>query len=121
MMSPAEPASSFEFNAALYSAGAEGAKIKTPTGDKSLSSLETEYDEKLDLLSAAQMSVTGGTVTQNIKDIKELEKDIKKLEKDIEKAEKKLVKVKVTAFFTKNKSGSTQVKEFTSDGTTLNL
>ena len=100
---------------------AEGAKIKTPTGDKSLSSLETEYDEKLDLLSAAQMSVTGGTVTQNIKDIKELEKDIKKLEKDIEKAEKKIVKVKVTAFFTKNKSGSTQVKEFTSDGDTLNL
>jgi hypothetical protein len=97
----------------------KGADIDTPKGDKSLSSLKTEYGKKLDQLSTAQDEVTGGTVTQNIKNIKKLEKEIEKLEKDIEKAEKKLTKVKVVAFFTKNKKGSKKTVEFTYDGTSL--
>ena len=97
----------------------KGADINTPTGDKSLSTLEDILEEKELALSDAQDEVTGGTVTQNIKKIKELEKEIEKLEKDIEKAEKKQTKVKVVAFFTKNKSGSKQTVEFTFNGKEL--
>ena len=53
--------------------------------------------------------------------IKELEKDIKKNEKLLKDAEKDTNKVKVVAFFTKNKSGSKQTVEFTYDGSTLKL
>jgi hypothetical protein len=99
---------------------AKGVDIVTP--DESVNDLTTKInDKKIDLKNAQDEVVSGTSVTKNIKNIKILEKEIKELEKKIIKSKKTQVTVKVTAYFTKNKSGSTQVKEFTSDGFLLNL
>ena len=101
---------------------AKGVDIITPKFGETESELTSDLAQtKLDLTEAQNEVVSGTSVTQNIKDIKVYEKEIKELEKKIIKSKKTQVTVKVTAYFTKNKSGSTQVKEFTSDGTTLNL
>jgi hypothetical protein len=65
------------------------------------------------------ISGSSGNVSATLIKIKELEKDIKKNEKLLKDAEKNTNKVKVVAFFTKNKSGSKQTVEFTYDGSTL--
>ena len=52
--------------------------------------------------------------------IKELEKEIKENEKKLKAAEKATNKVKVVAFFTKNKEGSKKTVEFTYNGSALN-
>jgi len=58
----------------------------------------------------------GATVVK----IKELEKEIKENEKKLKAAEKATNKVKVVAFFTKNKDGSKKTVEFTYNGSALN-
>ena len=95
-------------------------EIKTPKPGESESDLKADLTTAQDDLKEKQnLVISGISVTDNIKDIKELEKEIEKLEKDIIKAEKKQSKVKVEAFFTKNKKGSKQTVEFTYDGGSL--
>jgi hypothetical protein len=87
---------------------------------KTEETLDGELKEAKENLEVKQTAVASNeSVTQNIKDIKELEKEIEKLEKDLIKAKKQQPTVKVTAFFTKNKQGSKQTVEFTYNGTEL--
>jgi hypothetical protein len=100
----------------------KGVDIITPKFGETESELTSVLAQtKLDLTEAQNEVVSGTSVTQNIINIKKYEKEIKELEKKIIKSKKTQVTVKVTAYFTKNKSGSTQVKEFTYDGSVLNL
>ena len=98
----------------------KGIDLVTP--DESVTDLTTQINQKkVDLKDAQDEVVSGTSVTDNIKAIKVLEKEIKELEKKLIESKKTQVTVKVTAYFTKNKSGSSQTKEFTYDGITLNL
>jgi hypothetical protein len=98
----------------------KGSELKISKDGESESQLKDKLAEKETDLTTAQNEVEADiSVTDNIKEIKKLEKEIEELEKDIIKAVKKQSKVKVTAFFTKNKSGSKQTVEFTYNGSKL--
>jgi len=103
-----------------FSEWTEDSEIKTPKPGESVPELNEKLKEQeLSATTLESNVMSGVSVTENIKAIKELKKDIEKTKKDIEKAKKKQSKVKVEAFFTKNKSGSKQTVEFTYDGSTL--
>ena len=98
--------------------------INNVSGKQSVTGLTATITSQKIKLEEYQTQVSGGTsgnVSSTLIKIKELEKDIKKNEKLLKDAEKDTNKVKVVAFFTKNKSGSKQTVEFTYDGSTLKL
>jgi len=107
-----------------WSEGLDKKDINNVSGEGSVTGLTATITSQKIKLEEYQTQVSGGTsgnVSATLIKIKELQKDIKKNEKLLKDAEKDTNKVKVVAFFTKNKSGSKQTVEFTYDGSTLKL
>ena len=90
---------------------------------KSVPEITADIASQKTELESLQTQVSGGTagsVGATVVKIKELEKEIKENEKKLKAAEKATNKVKVVAFFTKNKDGSKKTVEFTYNGSALN-
>ena len=107
-----------------WSEGLDKKDINNVSGEGSVTGLTATITSQKIKLEEYQTQVSGGTsgnVSATLIKIKELEKDIKKNAKLLKDAEKDTNKVKVVAFFTKNKSGRKQTVEFTYDGSTLKL
>ena len=100
--------------------GFDGPITVNSTDGNSVDDITAKIESEKKELVALQATLQLPPILQsNITRIKELEKSISKNEELLIEAEKNVNKIKVSAFFSKNKTGSNQNKEFTYNGDTL--
>ena len=100
--------------------GIDGPITVNSTDGNSVDDITAKIESEKKELVALQATLQLPPILQsNITRIKELEKSISKNEELLIEAEKNVNKIKVSAFFSKNKTGSNQNKEFTYNGDTL--